>query len=86
MDANGAVNPSDTPSLNEDKAIDESSHETSSSEQNLKAPTPRQDPEKMSLGGLEPDQKVERLAHEDKDEEIVYPTGVKLFLLASVCP
>ena len=80
------MNRLESPSLNEDRVIDESNHETCSSEQNLEAPTDHQDAEKIALGGLGPDHEVERLAPKDKDEEIVYPTGMKLFLLASVGP
>ena len=87
-DANVAMSPSDTPSRNGDQVLNDSNHKTSSSEQDLKAPTKRQDPEKISgLDGLGPDPSVERLAHRDSDEEeIVYPSGLKLFILASVLP
>ena len=87
-DANVAMSPSDTPSQNGDKVLDESNQETSSSEQDRKAPTKRRDPEKISgLDGLGPEPSVERLAHGDSDEEeIVYPSGLKLFILASVLP
>ena len=80
------MSPSHTPSRNGDIFIDESNDETSSSEQNLKAPRAPQDPEKISPGRLGPEPNVERLAQRDRDEEVVYPTGMKLFLLASVCP
>ena len=82
-DTNVTMGPSDTPSWNGDRLIDESNDETSSSEQNFRK---RQDPEKISLEGLGPEPNVERLAQRDGDEEVVYPTGLKLFLLASVCP
>ena len=85
-DTNVAMGPSETPSWNGDRLIDESNDETSSSEQNIKASRKRQDPEKISLEGLGPEPNVERLAQRDGNEEVVYPTGLKLFLLASVCP
>lgn len=87
-DANVAMSPSDTPSGNGDKVLNESNHKTSSSEQDLKAPTKRQDLEKISgVNGLGPDPNIEPLAHKDSDEEeIVYPSGMKLFILASVLP
>jgi len=78
------MTPPGTPSLTIDKIVDES-NETISSDQNLEAPTTHQDPEKTSLG-LSPNAEVEQLARkEGKDEEIVYPGGLKLFILASVC-
>ena len=83
---NVAMGLSDTPSRYGDRLIDGSNDETSSSEQNFKTPRERQDPEKISLEGLGPEPNVERLAQMNRDEEVVYPTGVKLFLLASVCP
>ena len=87
-DANGATSPSDTPTRNGDKVLNESTHETSSSEQDPKAPMERQDPEKIiDRDGFGPDASVEPLAHGNGDEEeIAYPTGLKLFILASVPP
>ena len=87
-DANVAMSPSDTPSRNGDQVRNESNLKTSSSEQDLKAPTKHKDSEKISgLDGLGPEPSVERLAHRDGDgEEIVYPSGLKLFILASVLP
>ena len=87
-DVNVAMSPSGTPSGNGDQFLNESNHKTSSSEQDLKAPTKSRDPEKISgVNELGPDPSVERLAHRDSDEEeIVYPSGLKLFILASVLP
>ena len=87
-DANVAMSPSSTPTGNGDKVLNESNYKTSSSERDLEAPTKSQDPEKISdVNGLGPDPSVERLAHRDSDEEeIVYPSGLKLFILASVLP
>ena len=78
-DANVAMSPS---------VPDESTHKTSSFEQDPKAPTKRPDPEKISgLDGIGSDPSVERLPHGYSDEEeIVYPSGLKLFILASVLP
>ena len=88
-DANVAMSPSDTPSRNGDKVFNKSTHKTSSSEQDPKAPTTCQDdPEKSrGLEGLRPDASVERLPHRDSDEEgLAYQSGLKLFILTSVLP
>ncbi|KAL8717164.1 MAG: hypothetical protein Q9225_005574 [Loekoesia sp. 1 TL-2023] len=69
----------------EGKIMDESSN-TSSSAQSLKASTKSQDAEKTNLR-LGPNAEVEQVADEkDKNEEIIYPTGLKLFLLGlAIC-